>query len=104
MIAKLLALLILFGGLLLMRRRLLMGLRSPSWPCTPGIVVSASRAFAGHNDSGNSTWNANVTYTYSVDGEEYTGNTFEALPFVLGDEQVARVIEQYPPGTEVAVH
>lgn len=102
---KILGLLILLGGLLLMRRRVWMAWQSSGWPTTPGVVVAGARVYAGDSvEDGEPTYNARVEYTYVVAGRQYRGNLVEALPSVKSGEQAARVVEGYPPGLEVEVY
>jgi hypothetical protein len=98
------ALAMLVGGLYLARRRVLIGLQSRHGPCVPGVVVEADRVFAGHDDVGDSTYDTKLVFTYVVDGREYRGNMLEALPVVLGEEQISKIFERYRPGTSVNVY
>ena len=101
---KILGLAILVAGLLLMRKRLIMGLRSQSWPATNGVVISAERVFSGTSvEDGEPTYNVKVEYSYMVDGREYHGDLIEPLPSLKSVEQAARVVDRYPPGAEVEI-
>ena len=101
---KILGLAILAAGLLLMRKRLIMGLRSQSWPATNGVVISAERVFSGTSvEDGEPTYNVKVEYSYMVDGREYHGDLIEPLPSLKSAEQAARVVDRYRPGAEVEI-
>lgn len=104
MIASAIALIILLAGLFLIRRRVLMGLASTSWPQVPGVIIKAGRVFAGHNDAGERTYDSKVVFQYVVAGRKYQASTIEALPFVLGEEQAQNIEDKFAPGTSVMVY
>lgn len=101
---KLLGLAILLGGLLLMRRRVMISLRSASWPSTAGTVVAVDRVYAGSGEDGDPAYDEKVEYSYAVDGHEYRGNLVAALAPAKSAEQVQVVLEAYPVGSKVEVY
>lgn len=103
-VMKLLGLVILLGGVLLMRKQVMMGLRSTTWPSTAGTVVSVDRVYSGSGDDGEPTYNEKVEYSYAVDGREYLGNLVAALAPVKSSEQVQTVLARYPIGLKVEVY
>lgn len=81
---------------------------SVRWPSVEGIVtaseVSASRYTApGQARRDETTYRPDVTYTYQVDGQDYTGHRVSYR--ASGDRKSAEeVVARYPAGKVVQVH
>lgn len=101
---NLLGLAILLGGLLLMRRQVMIALRSTTWPSTAGTVVAVDRVYAGSGEDGESSYNEKVEYSYAVDGREYRGNLVAALSTLKSAKQVQAALEAHPVGSMVEVY
>ncbi len=75
--------------------------RSAAWPETPGQILSSDarstripfRSYAPF-----------VRYTYTVDGQAYTGDTLAFVRDGVGAAWAGRKVAQYPPGREVMVY
>ena len=80
------------------------------WPTTPGTMVASTIAsddigtYFGR--SRNSRMYANrlhLTYVFDVDGRQYTGSRWNALP-PSSNQATHAMLRKYAPGTGVTVH
>jgi len=70
-----------------------------SWPEVPCTVVSSH--VESHSDSDGTTYSIEVTYTYEIDGREYTGDRYDfSVGSSSGYQGKAKIVERHPPGSE----
>jgi hypothetical protein len=80
------------------------------WPTTPGTMVASSIASEDigtyFGRSRNSRMHENrlhLTYAFAVDGRQYMGSRWNALP-PSSNQATHAVLRRYAPGTGVTVH
>jgi len=82
---------------------LVKSIRSEHWPVTDGIIQSAE--MKSHEGSkGGVTYSADVTYTYQVAGESYTGDKVSIGQMSSSSEYARGILDRYPVGKKVSVH
>jgi hypothetical protein len=73
--------------------------RQETWATVPGQVVRSQVEYRGEEFA------AEVSYTYSYDGREYTGRTVSSPPIVYNWRGPAeRICARYPEGAVVVTH
>ncbi len=82
---------------------------SMSWPETEGVITdSYIHVYEKSDDDGTSTWHRTViSYSYSVDGEGYSGNSITLLstgPDTTDRGKAEIFITDYPKGLHVKVY
>jgi hypothetical protein len=77
---------------------------SEGWPTTTGVVTHSE--VARDHDSDGTMYRPDVEYEYTVDGQDYVGNTItvgaKVSTNVAGGAQ--KKVNEYPVGKEVKVH
>src|ERR1700677_1526728 len=72
-----------------------------SWPSTPGRITASGVVFSSGRIG---VWEPKLSYTYTVDGREYTGKVITLVETDTGSVQLAEAkIAPYPVGREVTV-
>lgn len=70
-----------------------------SWPEVPCTVTSSQ--VQSHSDSDGTTYSIEVTYSYEIDGREYTGDRYDfSVGSSSGYQGKAEIVERHPPGSE----
>jgi hypothetical protein len=77
---------------------------SPAWPTTSGTITT-SRVDEHHRYEEATRYRLDVTYEYSVDGQQYVSDNFDfwASQFTRRS-QAQDMVEKYLSGTSVIVH
>jgi hypothetical protein len=80
------------------------------WPTTPGTMVASTIAsddigtyFGRSRNSRMYAIRLHLTYVFDVDGRQYTGSRWNALP-ASSNQATHAMLRQYAPGTGVTVH
>ena len=82
---------------------------SADWPATPGVITASSveRSQSSSSSSSSSsrpTYSANISYSYSVEGSNYTSGTVSFGQYGSSDSDHAReIVSRYPVNKEVDV-
>lgn len=75
-----------------------------SWPQVPGKVVSSAVQSVRNSEDGGVTFEPNVVYTYSVDGQTFTGNKVHFSAFRSTNKaEPQKTVDKYPAGADVTV-
>ena len=70
-----------------------------SWPEVPCTVTSSQ--VQSHSDSDGTTYSVEVTYSFEIDGREYTGDRYDfTVGASSGYDHKAEIVERHPPGSE----
>lgn len=85
--------------------------RAAGWPVVPGVVTFSGveekkgSIGTGTNRSSMTTFQANVAYTYTVDGNTFTGRQLRLDMTMSGAKSAAEVVAApYPVGAKIEVH
>ena len=82
---------------------LIKSIRTERWPVTDGVIQSAE--MKSHSGSkGGTTYSAEVTYTYQVNGVRYKGNKVAIGQMSASPEYAQGILNRYPVGKKVSVH
>ncbi len=75
-----------------------------AWPTVPGKIVSSEVQTLRSSENGLS-YEANIVYTYTVDGQALTGNKVNFSAFRSTNKaEPQKKVDAYPAGAEVTVH
>jgi hypothetical protein len=90
--------LLIYGGHLLIKSA-----QSASWPSAEGVVKTAE--MGRHTGDKSTTYSAEVTYEYTVDGKPFTGNKIRMVQVNNSDSSYASEdLSNYAVGTKVKVY
>lgn len=77
------------------------------WPTVPGKVVSSEvqTLRSGGGGPNDLSFEPNVVYSYTVDGQTFSGNKVNFSAFRSTNKAAPqKTVDRYLPGTEVTVH
>lgn len=86
------------------------GWASRNWPSVEGVIVASSiginySSSSNRQKSTDTTYSANVEYTFAVDGEGYSGHRISFGEYASADRSDAeRFLRPYPKGQSVTVY
>ncbi len=81
--------------------------QAAAWPTVPGKVVSSEVRTLRSGGGGQSdlSFEPNVVYTYTVDGQAFTGNKVNFSAFRSTNKAAPqKTVDKYPAGADVTVH
>lgn len=96
---------VILGGFLLWQ--VLKGLKAKNWPTVPGRVLASRVTTSVSYDDGHrsTTYGAEVSYHFEVDGLEYTGDRRSFADYSSSSiRRAEKIVAKYMPGTEVTVY
>ena len=100
------SLFVLFGAAIALwsARSLVIGARSTHWPRAIGTIVS-SKVGERRDSEGSMMYSADISYRYSVHGNELTGDTvkFGGQLELNSQTRAEKLVEKYPAGASVPV-
>ena len=77
---------------------------STDWPSSQGTIVT-SKVVKSRDSEGDTTYSADVLYSYSVEGKTYKGYRISFPDPGSGSSSHAHnIVDRYPKGKEVLVH
>lgn len=82
------------------------GRRTQSWPTTGGSVISSHvEEKRDYDDEGNlnRTYYPIIEYEYTVGGDRFQGDSYQALKTSMSRRKARQVVSGYNPGEEVTV-
>ncbi len=84
--------------------KLIKGMKAKNWPTAPGNVVD-SQITMHYDDDGDRMYGTAITYRYTVDGLEYSGNKRTFVEYSSNNKQRAEnIVTMYAPETPVQVY
>jgi hypothetical protein len=87
--------------------QLVKGVRARKWPTTEGRVLESQVTKETSYDDGSSstTYGAEITYRYEVDGEEYSGKRRSFADYRSSNRRRAvKIVARYAPGAVIMVY
>ena len=78
-------------------------IRTEQWPVVKGVVKSAVMQ-SGIDDKGNVTFSPDISYTYQVGSETYTGDKVAIGQMSSSQGHAQKILDRYPVGQTVTVH
>ena len=97
---------VLLGGFLLWQ--LIKGMKAKNWPTAQGRVIdSRVSTSVSYDDDGDrsTTYGAEISYSYDIDGYEYSGHRRSFSDFSSSNRRRAeKIVARYAPGTNMPVY
>jgi len=76
-----------------------------SWPQVPGKIISSEVQAVRDPQDNTFSYEPNIVYTYTVDGQTLTGNRVHFTAFrSTSKAKPQQTVDKYPAGADVTVH